>query len=222
MKIILFGATGMVGQGALRECLLDPEVEKVLAVGRRATDQHHDKLREIVHKDFLDFSAIEDELAGYDACLYCLGVSSAGMSEPDYHRVTYEGTMAAASALARRNTALTFLYVSGAHTDSTERGRVMWARVKGKTENALLRMPFQAAYMFRPGYIQPLHGIVSRTKLLRVLYAVVGPLYPLWKALFPGYVTTTEQLGRAMIQVARHGAPKRVLENRDINALGVL
>ncbi len=222
MKIILFGATGMVGQGALRECLLDPEVEKVLAVGRRATVQHHDKLREIVHKDFLDFSAIEDELAGYDACLYCLGVSSAGMSEPDYHRVTYEVTMAAASALARRNPALTFLYVSGAHTDSTERGRVMWARVKGKTENALLRMPFQAAYMFRPGYIQPLHGIVSRTKLLRVLYAVVGPLYPLWKALFPGYVTTTEQLGRAMIQVARHGAPKRVLENRDINALGVL
>jgi uncharacterized protein YbjT (DUF2867 family) len=222
MKIILFGATGMVGQGALRECLLDPAVEKVLAVGRRATGQRHDKLREIVHEDFLDFSAIEDELAGYDACLYCLGVSSAGMSEPDYHRVTYDVTMAAASALARRNPALTLVYVSGAHTDSTERGRVMWARVKGKTENALLRMPFPAAYMFRPGYIQPLHGIVSRTKLLRVLYALVGPLYPLWKALFPDYVTTTEQLGRAMIQVARHGAARRVLENRDINALGVL
>jgi uncharacterized protein YbjT (DUF2867 family) len=222
MKIILFGATGMVGQGALRECLLDPEVEKVLAVSRRATGQGHDQLREIVHKDFLDFSAIEDELAGYDACFYCLGVSSAGMSEPDYHRVTYDVTMAAARALARRNPALTLVYVSGAHTDSTERGRVMWARVKGKTENALLRMPFQAAYMFRPGYIQPLHGIVSRTKLLRVLYALVGPLYPVWKALFPDYVTTTEQLGRAMIQVARHGAAKRVLENRDINALGVL
>ncbi|HEU0107122.1 MAG TPA: NAD-dependent epimerase/dehydratase family protein [Vicinamibacteria bacterium] len=219
MKVILFGATGMVGQGALRECLLDPEVEKVLAVGRRATGQGHDKLREIVHTDFLDFSAIEDELAGYDACLYCLGVSSAGMSEPDYHRVTYDVTMAAASALVRRSPALTLVYVSGAHTDSTERGRVMWARVKGKTENALLRMPFKAAYMFRPGYIQPLHGIVSRTKLLRVLYAVVGPLYPVWKALFPDYVTTTEQLARAMIQVARHGAPKRVLENRDINAL---
>jgi uncharacterized protein YbjT (DUF2867 family) len=222
MKIILFGATGMVGQGALRECLLDPEVEKVLAVGRRATGQHHDKLREIVHNDFLDFSAIEDELAGYDACLFCLGVSSAGMSEPDYHRVTYDVTMAAASALVRRSPALTFVYVSGAQTDSTERGRVMWARVKGKTENALLRMPFPAAYMFRPGYIQPLHGIVSRTKLLRVLYAVAGPLYPVWKAVFPDYVTTTEQLGRAMIQVAKLGAPKRVLENRDINALGVL
>jgi uncharacterized protein YbjT (DUF2867 family) len=222
MKIILFGATGMVGVGALRECLIDPVVDKVLVVGRRATGQRHGKLREIVHKDFLDFSAIEDELAGYDACLFCLGVSSAGMSEPDYHRVTYDVTMAAASALARRSPALTLVYVSGAHSDSTERGRVMWARVKGKTENALLRMPFKAAYVFRPGYIQPLHGIVSRTKLLRVLYAVAGPLYPIWKALFPDYVTTTEQLGRAMIQVAKHGAPRRVLENLDINALGVL
>jgi uncharacterized protein YbjT (DUF2867 family) len=219
MKIILFGATGMVGQGALRECLLDPEVEKVLAVGRRATGQRHDKLREIVHKDFLDFSAIEDELAGYDACLFSLGVSSVGMSEPDYHRVTYDVTMAAASALVRKNPALTLVYVSGARTDSTERGRPMWARVKGKTENALLRMPFKAAYMFRPGYIQPLHGIVSKTKLLRVLYAVVGPLYPVWKLLLPDDVTTTEDLGRAMLQVAKHGAAKRVLESRDINAL---
>lgn len=222
MKMILFGATGMVGQGALRECLLDPEVEKVLAVGRRATGQHHDKLREIVHKDFLDFSAIEDELSGYDACLFSLGVSSVGMSEADYHRVTYDVTMAAASALVRGNPALTLVYVSGASTDSTERGRVMWARVKGKTENALLRMPFKAAYMFRPGYIQPLHGIVSKTKRLRVLYAVVGPLYPVWKALSPSYVTTTEDLGRAMLHVAKHGAAKRVLENRDINALAVL
>jgi uncharacterized protein YbjT (DUF2867 family) len=220
MKVILFGATGMVGQGALRECLLDPGVEKVLAVGRRATGRHHEKLREIVHRDFLDFSTIEGELAGYDACLFALGVSSAGMGEPDYVRVTYDVTMAAARAILRNNPALTFVFVSGASTDGTEKGRVMWARVKGRTENALLAMPFKAAYMFRPGYIQPLHGIVSSTKLLRVMYAVVGPLYPVWKTLFPNYVTTTEVLGRAMVRAAREGAPKHVLENRDINALG--
>jgi uncharacterized protein YbjT (DUF2867 family) len=220
MKVLLFGATGMVGQGARRECLLDPGVEKVLAIGRRATGQRHEKLREIVHRDFLDFSGIEGELAGYDVCLFALGVSSAGMSEPDYVRVTYDVTMAAASAILRRNPALTFVFVSGASTDSTEKGRVMWARVKGRTENALLRLPFKASYMFRPGYIQPLHGIVSSTKLLRVMYAVVGPLYPVWKALFPDHVTTTEVLGRAMIAVARNGYSKRVLENRDINAVG--
>jgi uncharacterized protein YbjT (DUF2867 family) len=222
MKVILFGATGMVGQGALRECLRDPGVEQVLAIGRRATGQRHEKLREIVHRDFLDFSGIEGELAGYDVCLFALGVSSAGMSEPDYVRVTYDVTMAAAGAILRRNPALTFVFVSGASTDGTEKGRVMWARVKGRTENALLRLPFKASYMFRPAYIQPLHGIVSSTKLLRVMYAVVGPLYPVWKALFPDYVTTTEVLGRAMIAVARNGYSKRVLENRDINALGVL
>lgn len=220
MKVILFGATGMVGQGALRECLLDPGVEAVLAVGRRATGQSHPKLREIVQRDFLDFSAIERDLAGYDACLYALGVSSAGMSEPDYVRVTYDFALAAAQAVLRNNPASTFVFVSGASTDGTEKGRVMWARVKGRTENALMAMPFKAAYMFRPAYIQPLHGIVSSTKLLRVMYAVVGPLYPLWKTLFPSYVTTTEVLGRAMIRAARGGAPKHVLENRDINALG--
>lgn len=220
MQVILFGATGMVGQGALRECLLDPGVEKVLAIVRRATGQRHEKLREIVHRDFLDFSGIESELAGYDVCLFALGVSSAGMSEPDYVRVTYDVTMAAASALLRRNPALTFVFVSGASTDGTEKGRVMWARVKGRTENALLGLPFKAAYMLRPAYIQPLHGIVSSTKLLRLMYAVVGPLYPVWKALFPDYVTTTEVLGRAMIAVARNGYSKRVLENRDINTVG--
>jgi uncharacterized protein YbjT (DUF2867 family) len=220
IKVIVFGATGMVGQGALRECLLDPEVEVVLVVGRRATGQRHAKLREIVHRDFLDFSAIEPELGGFDACLFALGVSSAGMSEPDYVHVTYDLTMAAAGAVLRNNPGSTFVFVSGARTDSTEQGRMMWARVKGRTENALLRMPFKAAYMFRPGYIQPLHGIVSSTKLLRALYAVAGPLYPVWKTLFPDQVTTTEVLGRAMVRVAKHGAPQRVLENRDINAVG--
>jgi uncharacterized protein YbjT (DUF2867 family) len=216
MRVILFGATGMVGQGVLRECLIDSEVESVLAIGRRATGVRHDKLREIVHKDFSDLSAIEGELSGYDACFFCLGVSSAGMSEQEYSRVTYDVTIAAARALVKNNPGMTFIYVSGAGTDSSDRGRMMWARVKGKTENTLLRMPFKAAYMVRPGYIQPLHGIASRSRLTRVLYAVMGPLYPLWKRLFPRYVTTTEQLGLAMIQVAKHGAPKSILENQDL------
>jgi uncharacterized protein YbjT (DUF2867 family) len=220
MKVILFGATGMVGQGVLRECLLDPEVESVLAVGRRATGQQHEKLRELVHKDFFDFSSVEGELTGYDACFFCLGVSSAGMNEKDYAHVTYDITIAAAQVLARRNPGLTFIYVSGAGTDSTERGRMMWARVKGKTENALLGMPFKAAYMFRPALIQPLHGITSSTRMTRALYAVAGPLFPVVKALFPKYATTTERVGRAMIRSAKNGAPSHVLENREIDNLG--
>jgi len=219
MKVILFGATGMVGQGVLRECLLDDGVEQVLTIGRVSTGQRHAKLREVVHKDLLDYSAIEGALSGYDACFFCLGVSAAGMTEQDYTRVTYDLTLAAARVLARLNPGMTFIYVSGTGTDSSEKGRTMWARVKGRTENALLQFPFKAKYMFRPGFIQPLHGIVSKTKLYRVLYTVVGPLYPVWKTLLPRYVTTTEQVGRAMLHVARHGAPKTLLENVDINAL---
>jgi uncharacterized protein YbjT (DUF2867 family) len=166
-----------------------------------------------------DGSVLLEQGRGYDACFFCLGVSSSGMSEEAYHRVTYDLTMAAAGSLAKVSPALTFCYVSGAGTDSTERGRSMWARVKGKTENALLGLPFKAAFMFRPGYIQPLKGIRSKTALYRLLYAIVGPLYPLWKLLFPDHVTTTENLGRAMIQVARGGYPRPYLENRDINAL---
>jgi len=209
----------MVGQGVLRECLLDPDVASVLAIGRSATGQRHEKLREIVHQDFFDFSAIEPELTGLDACFFCLGVSSAGMTEESYRRVTYDMTMATAQTLVKLNPGLTFIYVSGAGTDSTERGRTMWARVKGATENALLRLPFKAAYMFRPGFIQPLHGIISKTQLYRVFYGVTGPLFPVLKALFPKYVTTTEQLGRAMIEVARRGAPKAILESTDIKGL---
>lgn len=220
MKVLLFGATGMIGQGVLRECLLDPEVEQVLAVGRTATGQQHAKLRELVHKNLLDFSGVEEALSGYDACFFCLGISSAGMSEPDYRRVTYDMPMAAAKTLAKLNPGMTFIYVSGAGTDSTGRGRSMWARVKGEAENALLQLPFKASYMFRPAYIQPLHGATSKTKLYSAIYAVMGPLYPFWRMLFPKYVTTTEQIGRAMLEVAKRGAPKRVLENQDINGLG--
>src|SRR5271157_2692230 len=219
MWVVLFGASGMVGQGVLRECLLDPEVTAVLSIVRSGTGQQHPKLREIVHGDFRDFSSIDSELTGFDACFFCLGVSSAGMSEEDYRRVTYDITLAAAQTLAKLDPNMTFVYVSGAGTDSTEHGRVMWARVKGQTENALLRLPFKAAYMFRPAVIVPLHGIKSRTRLYRVFYAMLGPLLPLMKVLMPKYVTTTEKLGRAMLIVAKRGAPKRVLENSDINKL---
>jgi uncharacterized protein YbjT (DUF2867 family) len=219
MKIILFGATGMVGQGVLRECLAAADVEAVLAIGRQQTGQRHPKLRELSHADFGDFSSIEGELTGFDACFFCLGVSSAGLAEAVYARITFDFTLAAASALARLNPGLTFIYVSGAGTDSSEQGRSMWARVKGRTENALLALPFKAAYMFRPGLIQPGPGIVSRTPLYRAVYAVTGPVLPLLRRLAPSFVTTTEQVGRAMLQAVRSGAPQRVLENRDINAL---
>jgi uncharacterized protein YbjT (DUF2867 family) len=219
MKVILFGATGMVGQGVLQECLRSGEVEGVLSIVRRASRQQHPKLREIVHQDFSDFFEIEGELSGYDACFFCLGVSSLGMKEADYRLVTYEFALAAAQTLARLNPGMTFIYVSGAGTDSTGRGFTMWARVKGQTENAIFELPFKA-YAFRPAYIQPLGGIVPKTLWLRAVYAVVAPLYPVWKALFPNYVTTTAQVGRAMIHVAREGTGERVLENRDINAIG--
>ena len=222
MKVILFGATGMVGQGALRQCLLDGRVERVLAVGRSPLGQRHAKLQELQHQNFLDFSALEPELAGYDACLFCLGVSSAGMAEEVYRRVTFDYTLAAAKALAKVNPGMAILYVSGLGTDSTEQGRSMWARVKGQTENALLRLPFKAVYLFRPGFIQPLHGIKSKTKLYRAVYAVSGPLLPLLKRLAPNLMTTTEQLGQAMLQVAEEGYPRPILETRDINQAGRL
>ena len=221
MNIVLFGATGMIGQGVLRECLADSDAVRVLSIGRAKTGQQHPKLREVVHDNFVDFSSIESELSGYDACFFCLGVSSAGMSEEAYRRITYDFTLAAARSLAKVSPAMTFIYVSGTGTDSTERGRVMWARIKGATENALHTLGFRAVYSFRPGYIQPMHGITSRTGWYRAMYAVVAPLYPLLKALAPRYVTTTEAMGRAMINVARNGWPRPVLESPDINAAAV-
>ncbi len=219
MKVILFGASGMVGQGALRELLNDTDVDAVLSIGRSATGQHHAKLKELVQEDVGDLGMLEHELGSYGACLFCLGVSAAGMSESDYKRITYDLTLKVAQTLERLNPKMTFVYVSGGGTDSTERGGVMWARIKGATENALLSMPFERAYMLRPGFIRPLHGIVSKTRWYRVLYAAVGPLYPALKRLFPGQVTTTEELGRAMLQLLKGAASERVLENRDIVAL---
>ncbi len=219
MKVIIYGATGMIGQGVLRECLLDPQVDAVLSVARRPTGQQHPKLKELVRGDLADYAGVEDQLAGYDACFFTLGVSSAGMTEPDYTKVTYDLTMAAAKAIAKASPNLTFIYVSGAGTDSSEQGRSMWARVKGKTENALLAMPFKGAYMFRPGLIQPLHGITSRTRGYRIFYSVAGWwLIPIIRALAPNSLTTTEAIGKAMISVARNGAPKKLLDPKDINA----
>ncbi|MGI5147719.1 epimerase [Plantactinospora sp. CA-294935] len=219
MKVILFGATGMVGQGVLRECLRDPRVGSVLAVVRTPTGQRDPKLRELVWTDFLDFTGAAEEFAGADACFFCLGVSSFRMSEADYTRVTYDVTMAAARVLADASPGLTFVYVSGQGADSTERGRTMWARVKGRTENELLRL-LPNGYAFRPGFIQPLHGIRSKTRSYRVLYALIAPLAPALRRAFPRAVTTTEQIGLAMLGVAERGYPRRVLENRDLTTFG--
>ena len=220
MKVVLFGATGMIGQGVLRECLIDPEVTSVLSVARRATGKSAAKLREIVHDDFSSFDGIANELTGYDACFFCLGVSSAGMTEAEYTRITYDVAVAAGKTLVERNPELTFVFVSGAGTDGTERGSTMWARVKGRAENALLAMPFKASYAVRPAAIQPVHGETSRATPTRIAYATLGWLFPVVKAVFPKYVTTTERLGRAMLVLAKHGSPKRVLESSDIDELG--
>ncbi|MEU1201545.1 NAD-dependent epimerase/dehydratase family protein [Streptomyces sp. NPDC005813] len=220
MRVVIFGASGMVGQGVLRACLLDDTVTDVLLVVRKPLGTSHPKLRELVHADFADFSAIQDELKDLDACFYCLGVSAAGRKEAEYTRITYDCTLAAARVVGAGNPALTFTYVSGEGTDSTEQGRAMWARVKGRTENALLAMDFHA-YMFRPGYIQPRHGAVSQTGSYRALYRATSWLYPVLHRIAPGHTTTTEHLGRAMIAVAKQkGDEPHVLGSGDINRLG--
>jgi len=219
VNVVLFGATGMVGQGVLRECLLAPDVHAVLAIGRNATGQSDLKLKEIVRPDLLDLSPLESQLSGFDACFFCLGVASAGMTEANYRRVTFDITLAAATTLVRLNPGMTFVYVSGAGADSSERGRVMWARVRGETENAVLKLPFKTAAVIRPAGIIPLHGITSRTPLYRAAYTLTRPLWPVLYKAFPQFVTTTERLGRGLLQIARHGAPKPILEARDINAL---
>lgn len=207
----------MVGQGVLRECLLDPAIERVLVIGRRTTGHQHARLRELLLDDLFMVPTLGSELDGYDACFYCLGVSAMGMTEGAYRKVTFDLTMVVARSLVARNPAMTFIYVSGTGTDTSGKGRVMWARVKGITEEAVSALPFRATFMFRPGYIQPMHGIRSSTGWYRAIYTVMGPLYPLLSAVLPHHVTTTELVGRAMIEVAEHGAPAHVLENRDIN-----
>jgi uncharacterized protein YbjT (DUF2867 family) len=222
MKAIVFGASGMVGQGVVRECIASADVESVLLIGRSPSGVTHAKVRELVHPDLYDYAAVDRELSGYGACFFCLGVSSSGLGEDEYRRVTYDLTLAAARALLAANPGMTFCYVSGQGTDSSGKGRSMWARVKGQTENALLGLGFPRAFMFRPGFIQPLGGIQSKTTSYRVLYSVLGPLYPVWKTLLPAHVTTTQKVGLAMLHVALHGYDKTRLENRDINAAAAL
>jgi uncharacterized protein YbjT (DUF2867 family) len=219
MRVILFGGTGMVGTGVLLECLADPFVSSVLSVVRRRGGITHPKLEEIVHDDFFDYRSLHAGFLARDACFFCLGVSSAGMKEAEYRRRTFDLTLAAANAIVAVSPQLTFCYISGAGTDSSASGRTMWARVKGATENALLALPFKAAFMFRPGYIQPMKGVRSSTGWYQAMYNVVGPLYPVLRRLFPRQVTTTVNMGRAMIQVAKAGYPRPILNPDDINRL---
>lgn len=212
IKAIITGATGMVGEGVLHECLLHPDVESVLVINRKPCGVKHEKLKEIIHKDFFDLSSIENQLTGYNACYFCAGVSSVGKNEAEFKRLTYDLTLYFAKTLLRLNPEMTFCYVSGTGTDSSEKGKTMWARVKGKTENDLLKLPFQSAYMFRPGYIQPTKGLKNAYKA----YKFFAPFYPIWKTLFSKYVTTLREIGLAMINVTQYDSDKKVLECKDI------
>jgi len=219
MKVILFGASGMVGSGVLRECLLDPHVEQVLSVGRHPLGRTEPKLAELRFPDLTDLSLARGRLRGYDAAFFCLGVSSAGLSENEYRRVTHDLTLSVARTLAELNPGMTFVYVSGAGTDSTGQKGSMWARVKGQTENDLFRLPFRAAYMFRPGVIRARHGIRSRTRVYRILYAILFPFVAVVGLVAPNAITSTDRVGRAMIHVVERGAPEPRLGTREINEL---
>jgi hypothetical protein len=220
MRVMVFGGSGMVGQGVVLACVADGEITEVLAVGRSAAGLQGGKVRELVCPDLFELSGVEAELTGFDACFFCLGTSSAGMSEEQYRRVTYELTMSIARTLLRLNPGMVFEYVSGAGTDSTAKGKTMWARVKGQTENELLALGFKGAYMFRPGAIMPMDGIRSKTAVYQFFYTVLGPVMPLLKRMFPKYVTSTRELGRAMIAVAKGGFKERVIEAGDIEGIG--
>ena len=215
----MFGATGMVGGGALLACLAATDVERVVTVGRTAVSLQHPKLEQLVAADLFDLATIEPRLQPFDACFFCLGVSSFRMGEAKYRRLTYDLTLHIANVLARLNRGMTFVYVSGADTDGSEQGRTMWARVKGRTENSLQRLAFKAVYLFRPGAIQPVKGVRSKTASYRILYVLLGPLLALVKLVRPDAVITTEGMGLAMLEVARHGAAEAVLESADLKAI---
>ena len=215
MNVIVTGATGMVGEGVLHECLNHPQIDRVLSVSRKPYGLRHPKLKEVIHDDFLNFSRIESHLSGYEACFFCLGVSSVGMNEADYTRFTYDLTMHVASTLAKLNRDMTFIYISGASTDGTEKGRMMWARVKGKTENDLRKLPFKKSFAFRPGFIAPTKGLRNTLKLYRYL----GWIVPIVKAVSPGSIVSLKEIGLAMIHAAQKGYSKDVLEIKDIKDL---
>ncbi|MCR8656541.1 NAD-dependent epimerase/dehydratase family protein [Paenibacillus endoradicis] len=219
MKVIVYGVTGMIGQLALRECLLDPEVEKVIAIVRKSTNNKHPKYQEFVLSDISDLSSIQGNVTGFDACLYLIGVSSSGMSEADYTRITYEMTIKNAKQLVEFNPNMKIIYVSGMGADSTEQGKEMWARVEGKTENTLLSMPFKAAYMLRPAAILPMHGVRSKTAQYRILYNIIKPINPLLKRMKS--VLTSEQLGQLILHLAKSGTTKEVLEKEKLKELAL-
>ena len=212
IKAIITGVTGMVGEGVLHECLLHSDVESVLVINRRPCGVKHEKLKEIIHKDFFDLTPIENQLAGYNACYFCTGVSSVGKKEEEYKRITYDLTINFAKTLIKLNSNMTFCYVSGSGTDSTEKGKIMWARVKGKTENDLMNLGFKDAHMFRPGFIKPTKGLKNAYKV----YKLFTPIYPVFRKLFPKYVVTLEETGLAMINVTLFGSGKKILECKDI------
>jgi len=219
LRAIFTGATGMAGHATLLECIENAEVEEVLVINRSALGLKHPKLKEVIHKDFFDLASINKQLSGFNTCYFCIGVSSVGMSEEKYHHFTYDLTVSFAETVAKLNEGLTFCYVSGAGTDSSEAKTTMWARIKGKTENKLLSMPFKSAYMFRPGYIQPMKGVKTRVFIYQIAYKVLSPLYPILKRVFPNGVTSSAQLSRAMISVSKSGFPKKILETSDINSI---
>ena len=219
MKVIIFGSTGMVGKGILLECLDSHSVEKVLVVNRRSLNMSHDKLEEIVYDNYEDFSAIQDRFKGFDACFFPLGVSALGLSEESYTKITYDLTLRVAKIMLQLNPDMVFTYVSGVGTDSTEKGRQMWARVKGRTENDLLKMGFKRAYMFRPGYIQPKRGIRSRTSWYNLMYVLFSWIYPIIKTLAPNSATSTIDVGKAMIQVVLDLPESGVIDVKGINEL---
>jgi nucleoside-diphosphate-sugar epimerase len=212
IKTIITGATGMVGEGVLHECLLHADVESVLVINRKPYGVKHKKLKEIIHKDFFNLSEIEEQLKGYNACYFCAGVSSIGKKEDEYKRITYDLTMNFANTLVKLNPDIIFCYVSGVGTDSTEKGKSMWARVKGKTENDLLKLPFKDAYIFRPGYIQPTKGLKNAYRA----YKIFAPFYPIVKLLFSKYATTLKEIGQAMINVTLYSSERKILECKDI------
>ncbi len=216
INAIILGTTGMIGEGVLHKSLDHPDVNSILVINRRPCGVQHEKLKEIIHKDFFDLTLIKDQLSGYNACFFCLGVSSVGMKEEAYRKMTYDLTLNFAKTVIELNKDMTFNYVSGAGTDSSERGRSMWARVKGKTENDLIKMPFKAAYAFRPGYIHPMPGMKNTLKA----YKYLGFLYPVFKTIFPAYVCTLNDIGTSMIKVCTEGYSKKVLECKDITLLG--
>jgi uncharacterized protein YbjT (DUF2867 family) len=219
IKAIITGSTGMVGKGVLLECLENPEVEAVLLINRRPVGIQHKKIKEIIHQDFINLDSIRNELSGYNACFFCLGVTSVGKTEEDYRHITYDLTTNFASTVCGLNPGMTFCYVSGAGTDSSEKGRLMWARVKGRTENDILKLPFKNAVMFRPGFIQPVRGEKAVSAVVNILYSLFKPLYPLLKKIFPKYITSTENVGKAMINSVLHGSGKTHPGNDDINKL---